>query len=145
MKYIVKRVLNIMENLPMLHNLFKKNTSEQNVRDLLRENLSLLSIDLFLDDPIIELNPEQRKLYLKFFFDLNKDLKLIERIKYNINKQAVKTINNSKDGVQDLAGACNINGMAFVLDEINRLANMYIKELAQSEEKFDKFEVIPKI
>lgn len=131
----------------MLNNLFKKqkNTSEQNARELLRENLNLLSLDMFLDDPMIKLNEQERKMYLKYFFDLNKDLKLIERIKYYMNKQATKTLANSKDGTQDVAGATNINGMAYIYDEINRLSNMYIKETTQAEEKFDKFEIIPKI
>ena len=127
-------------------NLFKKQEerSEQHVRDLLRENLNLLSLDMYLDDPLIGLSENERKLYLKYFFDLNKDLKLIERIKYNINKQAIKTLGNSKDNVQDIAGACNINGMAFIYDEINKLSNMYIKETTKPEEDFDKFDIIPK-
>lgn len=116
------------------------------VRELLRENLAVTPVDLFYsDDPLIGLPDNDRILYLKKFFDLFKDPFLTDRVKYHINNQAKKTIELSGNGVQDIAGAMNINGMAFIMDDIEKLANMYIKESTKPKEKFDKFEIIPKV
>ncbi len=125
----------------------KKIKPETNIRDLLRENLNLLRVDMFYsDDPLIGLTDDQRKLYLKSFFDLYKDKKLFDRIKYHINKQAQKTLANSRDGIQDIAGASNINGLAYIMDDIEKLSNMYIKETTVKEEKpLDKFSIIPEV
>ena len=125
----------------------KKPNLEKNVRDLLRENLNLIEIDMFyIDDPILGLSDEKRRLYLKTFFDLYKDKKLFERIRYHINKQAQKTLAYAKDGIQDIAGASNINGLAYIMDDIEKLANMYIKETSIKEEKpLDKFSIIPEV
>lgn len=118
---------------------------ERAVRELLRENLAALEIDLFYsDDPLIKMDPKERTLYLKKFFDLFKDTFLMERIKFHINQQARKTIENSGKGIQDVAGAMNINGMAFIKDDIEKLANLYIKETTQPKEAFDRFQIIPK-
>lgn len=125
----------------------KKPNKEKITRDLLRENLKLVSLDMFyLDDPITDLTPEQRVLYLKFFYDLYNSKEFFERIKYHINKQAHKTLGTAEDGVQDVAGAMNINGMAFIMDDVERLAKMYMKENQKPEEKpLDKFSIIPKV
>lgn len=130
--------------------IFKKkkiNDNERDVRELLRENLNILPVDMFYgDDPMLKMTQEEKIMYLKSFFDIYKDEKLIERIKYNINKQAQRTLGNSKDMVHDMAGAMNINGMAFVMEDINRLANLYIKETTKPPEKpLDKFSIIPKV
>ena len=128
-----------------LKNIFKKKDTERGVRELLRENLNVLPVDMFyLDDPITQLNKEERLLYLKEFADIYTNNKLFDRIKYHINKQAQKTLGNSRDGVQDIAGSMNINGMAFIMEDITRLANLHLKESTQpKEEEIDKFKIIP--
>lgn len=114
-------------------------------RDLLRENLALIPVDMYYrEDPLMKMNPQERALYLKKFFDLFKDTFLIDRIKYHTNMQAKKTLKESGSGIQDIAGANNINGMAFILDDIEKLANMHIKETAQPKPEFNKFDIIPK-
>ncbi len=125
----------------------KKIKPEKTSRDLLRENLNLIEVDMFYtNDPLIELTDEQRRLYLKSFFDLYKDKKLFERIKYHINIQAQRTLAHAKDGIEDIAGAATINGLAFIMDDIQKLSNMYIKETATKEEKpLDKFSIIPEV
>src|SRR4051812_11779452 len=134
----------------MLNKIFKKekvNDQERDLRDLLRENLNLITIDMFYkEDPILKLKKQDRILYLKEFSDLWKDGKLVERIKYHINKQAQMTLSNSKDGVQDVAGSMNINGLAFVVDEIKRLANQYTKETTPPPKTMaSKFDIIPRV
>ena len=43
------------------------------VRELLRENLKTLPVDVFYtDDPMLVLSDSERKQYLKFFYDLSK-------------------------------------------------------------------------
>lgn len=134
----------------MFLKLFKKEEKRnphRDVRDLLRENLNLLPVDMFyLDDPLNELSPEGRILYLKTFADIYTDKKLCDRIKYQINRQAQLTLAKAQTGTEDQAGAMNINGMAFVLDEIARLANMYLLETTKPKEQpLDKFSIIPKM
>lgn len=125
----------------------KKNDSDRNIRDLLRENLNLVSLDMFyLDDPINKLSDEERKMYLKFFFDLYNSKELIQRIKYHINIQAYKTLGNAQNGVQDVSGSMNINGMAFIMEDIERLAKQHIKESTQPpEQPLDPFSIIPSV
>jgi hypothetical protein len=134
----------------MLKDIFNKKEvklPEQEVRELLRANLNLINLDLYYgDDPLIGLKKEDRLIYLKTFFDLYKDKKLIDRIKYHTNKQAIKTLENSQSGIHDMAGALNINGMAFIMNDIEKLANMYIKEkTAKKEKPLDKFSIIPTV
>ncbi len=120
---------------------------ERAVRELLRENLAVIPADMFYrDDPMVKMNPVDRALYLKKFFDLFKDPFLMDRIKYHINNQAIKTIHESGNGIQDIAGSMNINGMAFIKDDIEKLANMHIKETTQPpKQEFNKFSVIPEV
>lgn len=134
----------------MLKDIFNKKQKklpEEEIRELLRANLNLINFDMYYnDDPLIGLKKEDRLIYLKTFFDLYKDKKLVDRIKYHINKQAIKTLENSQSGIQDMAGAININGLAFVLNDIEKLSNMYIKEKTAPKEKpLDKFSIIPKV
>jgi hypothetical protein len=118
---------------------------EKDIRDLLRENLKLLEVDLFMpSDPLLKMNEEERRMYLKKFFDLFKDPFLIDRLKLHINNQARKTLKEAGNSVEDLAGSCNINGIAFILDDIKKLSNMYIKERSKPKEEIDKFAIIPK-
>lgn len=122
----------------------QKQEDGRNVRELLRENLSTVSVDVFyLDDPLVELPQKERQLYLKHFYDLSRDEKFMERIKYLVNKQALLTIQNirNKDGSWDTAaGAMNINGIALVKDDVERLAAMHIKETVP-EEDFNEYEI----
>lgn len=109
------------------------------VRDLLRENLKTVAVDVFyIEDPITSLNPEDRKMYLQYFYELSLDKKLIERVKYLINRQANKTLKSSDGGTFDIAGAMNINGLALVKDDIERLGSAYLKENAQKQSPFNK-------
>lgn len=129
----------------MLKLFTKKQDPKRDVRELLRENLKLVSVDMFYnDDPLLSMTKEERLVYLKSFFDLFKDEKLTQRIKYHINKQAQKTLGSATNGVEDLAGAMNINGIAFIMNDIEKLSNMYIKETTVVPEKpLDKFAIIP--
>jgi hypothetical protein len=129
---------------------FKKNetpNSERSVRELLTENLNLISFDMFsTSDPLVGLTSEERKIYLKYFADMYADKKLIERIQYHINKQSIKTLSNSKEGVTDVAGAMTVNGLAYVMEDIKRLANMHVKESSVPPPKpMDQHRIIPQM
>lgn len=102
---------------------------EREMRELLRENLNTVSVDMFeLDDPIVLLTPSQRREYLLYFHKLFNEKKLITRIKYLINKQAVRTLANSTNDKLDVAGTMKIDGMALIKDDVERLSNMFSKE-----------------
>lgn len=126
-----------------LKQIFKKEIEdtinpERSARELLRENLKTVSVDVFyLDDPANNLTQEERRMYLKHFYELQIDKKLAERLKFLINKQANKTLGSSQGKEFDLAGAMTINGLALAKDEIERLANMYIKEFGAKKSEFD--------
>lgn len=129
-----------------LQSFFKREPPEEKkervIKELLRENLSLIPLDLFYgDDPVIELNDTKRKKYLKKFYDIVNDKEIMERFIYIINKQVRITMQKSKDGTTDTYGAININGIATVKDDFERLANMYSKEDVP-EKEFNKFNVI---
>jgi len=127
----------------MFKNLFKKKLKEETIssperdaRELLRENLNTVSVDMFYaDDPIILLNPSERKQYLSYFHLLLKDKKLMERIKFLINTQARMTLKGSKDGVFDMAGTMTMNGMTVIKNDIERLSVMFEKEEAEGSKK----------
>ncbi len=128
-------------------NLFKKRVKviekpkhlERTVRDLLRENLKTVAVDVFYpEDPLVRMNPEERKIYLKYFYELSLDRKLIDRVKFLINKQANMTLKSSDGGTFDAAGATNINGMAVVKDDIERLGVLFLKENVQKQAPFNK-------
>ena len=102
---------------------------ERTVRDLLRENLNTVPVDVFsLDDPLLKMNPAERREYLLYFNRLVNDKKLIERIKYFINKQAQLSLKYSKNEKLDMAGALTMNGMGLVKDDVERLSEMFTKE-----------------
>ena len=72
--------------------LFESNTQKQTrqAKELLRENLSLIPIDLvYLDDPIFSIEDDKRTLYYKKFFDIISDKEVMDRITYLINKQSL--------------------------------------------------------
>lgn len=124
--------------------IFEKNEEkrQREIKELLRENLSLIPIDIFyIDDPIMQLNEEKRMNYYKKFFDIVSDKDIMERIKYLINKQARLTLQSSRDGTADAMGASCINGIASVKDDFEKLANSYIKETAPKAE-FNKHKII---
>ncbi len=51
-----------------------KNDTDEDIKNLLRENLASIRIDIFYsDDPIIGMTEEERKLYLKKFYELSQD------------------------------------------------------------------------
>jgi hypothetical protein len=117
-----------------LKEIFKKEkpTYEREMRELLRENLNTISVDVFhLTDPLIALSPAKRREYLLTFNRAVIDKTLIQRLEYLINLQANMTLKNSKDGMLDTAGAMTMNGLSVFKDDVERLSNMFIKEEAE--------------
>lgn len=109
-------------------------TNERTARDLLRENLGSISVDMFdHDDPIMAMNPVERKVYLKYFNQIMTDKRLIHRLEWLINKQANLTLKHSKDGVFDVVGSSTLNGVAVAKNDIERLSAMFVKESAEPE------------
>lgn len=109
----------------------KKKNPERDVKELLRENLSTINVDMFYsDDPIFSMTEEDKRLYLQHFQILAGDKMLQDRIKWMINKQARLLINDVKnqDKIAEIAGSMTINGIGLVKDEIEKLAAQYLKE-----------------
>ena len=129
-------------------NIFNRKSKDlpRDARELLRENLNVLEMDKFYEkDPLLLMTKEERLIYLKVFADLYKNKELMERIAYMINKQAQKTLWDSRDGIQDIAGTMMINGMSSVIDEIKRLSKMHEKEsYVPDYNPLDKFSIIPR-
>lgn len=114
-------------------------------KELLRENLGLVVVDMFYgDDPLLVLGDTDRKLYLKKFYDLYQDKDVMGRITYLVNKQANLTLKSMKesDETSNMAGSMNINGLSLIRDEIKRLAHMYVKENNVPSEEFDRFKIV---
>ena len=110
----------------------EQTTHEREFRDLLRENLQTVSVDVFhYDDPVVSMTGPTRKEYLAYFYKLATEEKLLSRIKFLINKQANLTLKNSKDGILDTAGVMKMDGLAVVKDDIERLSAMFLKEEAE--------------
>ena len=65
----------------------------------------------------------------------------MERFKYLVNKQARLTLQLSKDNHDTTIGSLNINGIATVKDDFERLALSYKKENIPAPE-FNKFKII---
>ena len=124
---------------------FFENKSQKQYREskeLLRENLSLIPIDLvYGDDPLFSIPEERKTVYYKKFFDLSSDKEIMDRINYLINKQAKLTLQSARDGTSDALGYGCINGIASVKDDFVRLGNSYLKETAPTQD-FNKFKVI---
>lgn len=126
---------------------FKKVAKQNRVwKELLRENLGTIPVDMFYgDDPVLKLGGEDRKLYLKKFNDLMKDKDVMGRIAYLVNKQANLTLKHMKDGnteKEDMASAMNINGIALVKEDFERLGTMFDKEEGAPPEDFDRFGIV---
>lgn len=122
-----------------------KITQTRAVKDLLRENLSTLVVDMFyVDDPLVGKDEGPRQRYLKKFFDLSKDKDVMERIKWLINKQARLIVNDVYNENGNSPGAMTINGIAVVKDDIERLAVTYEKELNQNApvDEAERFKII---
>lgn len=122
-----------MSFLKKIKQLFKKEEEqldfERNVRELLRENLNTVAVDVFtIDDPLFALNPAERREYLLYFNRLVVDKKLIDRIKYLINKQAQMSLKYSKNEKLDMAGALTMNGLGLVKDEVELFSKMFTQE-----------------
>jgi hypothetical protein len=113
------------------------------MKELLRENLGLVPIDIFyIDDPKLGVPPDKLADYYKKFYDICRDKEVIDRINYLINKQArliLQTANTT--GAMDGLAGININGMASVKDDFTRLANSYLKEMP-NETSFNNYKVI---
>lgn len=125
-----------MNILRKIKQLFRKEAIEvpleRKQRDLLRENLGSISVDMFdQDDPLIGMSPADRKSYLKYFHSIMTDKKMITRLEYLINKQANLTLKHSKDGVFDVVGSSTLNGIAVAKNDIERLSAMFLKESAE--------------
>lgn len=116
----------------------KPQETEAQLKDLLRENLNLVNVDIFYIDDPAPVKPEERKLYLKKFHDMFEDKIFVERLKYLINKQARLSLqNHDPTGI----GTVNINGIATVLDDFKRLADSYEKENVPLE-TINKYKII---
>jgi hypothetical protein len=128
-----------------MFNFWKSQKKKRAARELLRENLNTITVDLFYhDDPMVNMSDEDRRLYLKKFHDLMRDKDVMDRIVYLANKQANMTLKGMKDGSDsDVAGSMNINGICLVRDEIQRLGYMFAKESASEQgDEFNRFEVV---
>jgi len=124
----------------------KKETNRSRLmKELIRENLDLLPVDIYyIDDPRLAIPPDKLVEYDKKFYDICRDQYVMDRIKYLINKQARMTIQASyQNGTMDALGGININGMATVRDDFIRLGNSYIKSMPHVEpiDELDKFKV----
>lgn len=105
---------------------------EREVRELVRENLQTIAVDVFqLGDPIIMMSPKERQQYLGYFHILVKEKKIIQRLQFLINTQANITLKNSRHGTLDMTGCMTMNGISTVKDEIERLSAMYEKEKSE--------------
>lgn len=108
-----------------------KKNYERVYRDLLRENLNTVSVDVFnYDDPMLRLNPTEKLEYLKYFNKIFTDRKIIARLEYLINLQANMTLKNSLDGELDTAGVMKMDGLSTFKDDVERLSTMFLKEEA---------------
>ena len=109
----------------------KEEGTSRLMKELLRENLDLLPVDIFyIDDPRLSIQPDKLVEYDRKFYDICRDHDVMDRIKYLINKQARMTIQHGyTKGELDALGSININGMATVKDDFTRLANSYLKSM----------------
>lgn len=120
----------------------EQKTRERMIKDLTRENLALIPLDIYyVDDPLLGIPPDRKLDYLKKFSDLLADKDIMERFKYLINKQVRLTMQLSKDGHDTTLGSININGISTVKDDFQRLATSYMKESVPDQD-FNRFNII---
>jgi len=120
----------------------KQKTKKRMARELLRENLALVPLDIFyLDDPLLGVPPDKREKYLKKFHDITEDEDVMQWFTYLINRQVRMTTNHSMNGESDQSGAMNINGIATVRDTFKNLAIKYSKE-SVPDEGFNNYDII---
>ena len=134
MRKTIRKWLGIPEQEP---------SQERDMKDLLRENLGLIPIDVFyIDDPVTAIQADKRVDYYRKFYEICKDRDVMDRFKFLINRQAlVMMAESSKSGSMDGLGGININGMASVKDDFTKQANSFLKEMP-AEEHFNKHSVI---
>lgn len=127
-----------MQIIKKIKNYFSKKETilnpshEREFRELLREDLKTVSVDVFhYDDPVLSMSGPSRREYLRYFHNIATENKFTERVKFLINKQANMTLKNSKDGTLDTAGVMKMDGLATVKDDIERLSAMFLKEEAE--------------
>ncbi len=105
---------------------------EREYRELLREDLNTIAVDVFhLDDPLVLLNPSERREYLLYFHTLFLDKKVTKRLEYFINKQSQMILFNGKEGELDTAGIMKMDGMSTFKDDVERLSKMFVVEEAE--------------
>lgn len=138
---------------PSFLSFFRKKEAQENIetqeqvrereyRELLRENLALVPIDIYyIDDPLVGVPPDKRLVYLEKFHKLVNDKDIMEWFKYLINRQVRNTMQTSMDSISDKAGAYNINGIATVRDKFQKLASMYQQE-SVPEQEFNQYKII---
>ncbi len=121
---------------------------ERLARELLRENLGSVTVDMFgVSDPLVLMEGDERKLYLKHCADLAKDEVLMGLIRMLINQQVVRTMHagsKQMDPKFDFAGAMKIDGIAIVKDALDVRASMHFKEAPKIEE-FNPYGVFPEL
>jgi hypothetical protein len=131
-----KKILSFFKEEP------QHKTRERLIKELTRENLKLVPVDIYyIDDPLLSVDPDKRLDYLKKFSEVVDDKDIMERFKYLVNKQARLTLQLSKDNHDTTIGSLNINGIATVKDDFERLALSYKKENVETPE-FNKFNII---
>lgn len=135
-----------MELIRKIAALFKKKepakkeeeSYERVYRDLLRENLNTIAVDVFhYDDPLLKLNPQERREYLVYFNTIVNDRKITDRLEYLINKQANMTLKNSLKGELDTAGVMKMDGLSTFKDDVERLSQMFLKEESERGKPMD--------
>ena len=141
--------------MQFLKNLFNKPDSgtgtvekdpERLARELLRENLNTVTVDMFdVGDPMLKMTPDERSLYLKHFSVLAEDKYLGDLFRMLINQQVARTMSQGarlSDPKFDFAGAMKIDGIALVQNAIDQRAAMHKKEQPVFEE-FNRYSVFP--
>jgi hypothetical protein len=137
-----KKILTFFSEPQVVEKPPEEKPRERLAKELLRENLMLVPLDMYyVDDPILEIAEDKRKKYLKKFANICGDRDVMERFNYLINKQVQITMNRALMGQSDVNGSFNINGIATVKDDFQRLANSYVKETVP-EEDFNKYKII---
>jgi len=114
----------------------EKPSIKREIRELLRENLKCISVDVFhYDDPIMKLNPAERTEYLTYFHVLVNEGRIIERLEFLINKQANVLLKNgtAENGELDMTAMMTMNGLTSFKNDIEKLSGMFLQEKSENE------------
>ena len=114
----------------------EKVSTKREIRELLRENLRCIAVDVFhYDDPIMKFNPAERLEYLAYFHVLVTEGKIIERLEYLINKQANVLLKNgtAENGELDMTAMMTMNGLTSFKNDLEKLSGMYLQEKNEQE------------